>query len=599
MNGPSAAWKGLVLPVLVLLLLRPTACAWVFHPFESLPEDLKTEIAGRISCELGNSLLIVTGEHGGEDLLADELPLRHDMWLGPEFILGFEVIRCEAWLNPHGTDARHVLRYLYPRPMVLYCSEQGSPFYRPFLILPDGLPKLRFVDRCEELDLSRVKLQNDWKMVFPGGSPADATNLSARAFARKYGLEDVVRRSLFRQKEGLVFHIRDMALPPARIPPGAHEWDRERILFHAKDRDWTTRRLVSLSRREVSEIVYLSYALPGSQDGPSRYLAVLQENPDVLLPVPDGRMETELGRRVESMLGAGARSFDSLCEETKEDVVERIARILRSAWLLRSSLRPENHWESLDRGTAWTEDFWTMNADAWLRRPGGGPPESGPIRLSLSMGRNRAVPGFRYRPDQTLVDGLPKLFFVEPYRPPDMESPDEPLRDRMFWDEWFSHREGDEWFSPREVIARDGADPALVDSRGLRYFRLLDDFVFLLRDVPFPPPLRQTVPPPGKESRKKVDRVRDMQKEYWIPSLARNRARTGELIGLSRREVSELVYLACVHGGEEDGSAAYRAALRENPDVLVPLPEGRRETELGLRLEALLRERDAGLPSCP
>ena len=213
MNGPSAAWKGLVLPVLALLLLRPTACAWTFHPFESLPEDLKTEIAGRISCELGNSLLIVTGEHGGEDLLADELPLRHDMWRGPEFILGFEVIRCEAWLNPHGTDARHVLRYLYPRPMVLYCSEQGSPFYRPFLILPDGLPKLRFVDRCEELDLSRVKLQNDWKMVFPGGSPADATNLSARAFARKYGLEDVVRRSLFRQKEGLVFHIRDMALP--------------------------------------------------------------------------------------------------------------------------------------------------------------------------------------------------------------------------------------------------------------------------------------------------------------------------------------------------------------------------------------------------
>ena len=41
MNGPSAAWKGLVLPVLALLLLRPTACAWTFHPFESLPEDLK------------------------------------------------------------------------------------------------------------------------------------------------------------------------------------------------------------------------------------------------------------------------------------------------------------------------------------------------------------------------------------------------------------------------------------------------------------------------------------------------------------------------------------------------------------------------------
>ena len=149
------------------------------------------------------------------------------------------------------------------------------------------------------------------------------------------------------------------------------------------------------------------------------------------------------------------------------------------------------------------------------------------------------------------------------------------------------------------MIARDGADPALVDPKGLRYFRLLDDFVFLLRDVAFPPPLRQTTPSPEKESQKKDELIRDMQKEYWIPSLARNRARTGELIGLSRREVSELVYLACVHGGEEDGSAAYRAALRENPDVLVPLPEGRLETELGLRLEALLRERDAGLPSCP
>ena len=585
MNGPSAAWKGPILSVLVLLVLPPTVCAGRFHPFESLPEELKTEIAGRISCELGNSLLIVTGEHGGEEMLADELPLRHDRWLGPESILGFDVIRCEAWLNPHGADARHVLRYLYPRGEVRYFIESGAPSYRPFLILPDGLPKLRFVDRCEELDLSRVTLrQDDFEMVFPGGSSADATNLSARAFASKYGLEEVVGRSLFRQKAGLVFHIRDLSLPPARIPPGANEAERERILFHAKDRDWTTLQLVSLSRREVSEIVYLSYALPGSTDGPARYLAALQENPDVLLPVPDGRMETELGRRVESMLGAGARSFGSFSEETKEDVVERIARILRSAWLLRSSLRPENHWESDLRGTAWTEDFWTMNADAWLRRPGGGPPESGPIQLSPSWGRNRAVPWFRYRPDQTLVDGLPKLFFVEPYRPSDQESPDELLRNRI---------------SDRKVIARDGADPALVDPKGLRYFRLLDDFVFLLRDVAFPPPLRQTTPSPEKESQKKDELIRDMQKEYWIPSLARNRARTGELIGLSRREVSELVYLACVHGGEADGPAAYRATLRENPDVLVPLPEGRLETELGLRLEALLRERDAGLPSCP
>ena len=63
---------------------------------------------------------------------------------------------------------------------------------------------------------------------------------------------------------------------------------------------------------------------------------------------------------------------------------------------------------------------------------------------------------------------------------------------------------------------------------------------------------------------------------------------------LARRHYSE--YLAYAYGGEADGPAAYRTALRANPDILVPIPDGRMETELGRRVEAELKAPEPKVP---
>lgn len=159
---------------------------------------------------------------------------------------------------------------------------------------------------------------NLW-LDYYSGTPED--------FLKRHGLEDLFSDNVFDVDRKLSFYIEDMFYDApkedfiddvisrdrnvANMDPVEKQYadaeeryfmeDRKRVLEGYRQ---NSSRELQLTRREVSEVVYLAYAYGGEADGPAAYRAALRANPDILVPIPDGRMETELGRRVEAELKA-------------------------------------------------------------------------------------------------------------------------------------------------------------------------------------------------------------------------------------------------------------------------------------------------------
>ena len=136
--------------------------------------------------------------------------------------------------------------------------------------------------------------------------------------------------------------------------------------------------------------------------------------------------------------------------------------------------------------------------------------------------------------------------------------------------------------SPSDFLSMNGLEDLFLD----RVFQLVPKMAFLADGVSFDVDfdkdvLRGEITPERMSAywEWRAEMIRAGRQSVGVPYLLR----------LTRREVSELVYLAYAYGGEADGPAAYRAALRANPDILVPIPDGRMETELGRRVEAELK----------
>ena len=290
---------------MILFVLIPCRSPGEDISFSQRSAGLKTSIVSNIVSHLSDSLLVMVRGFEEDGWRFSKHPNR----TGP-FPFGFslraETHRVDAWLFPFrpadGNPFRCFVRCIVDGPRAL--DPSSSPQYRPFYFIEDGLPKFAFV---EPFDFDNYRrLFADYSRE--GKLGRDLATLTKEAFFEKYDMDSLSKDVFFVYREGLQFLVEDVILPD---PPfedddtrSAH-LDKETVIENRRNLRETFRNcFVSLSRREVSEVVYLAYAYGGEADGPAAYRTALRANPDILVPIPDGRMETELGRRVEAELMA-------------------------------------------------------------------------------------------------------------------------------------------------------------------------------------------------------------------------------------------------------------------------------------------------------
>jgi hypothetical protein len=280
-----------VIILIICLSIRVNAADATFG---SLDDRTQKYVSNSIAHAIRDSCIAIIHSRSDEWL-------REDMLLNnrARIVLGLQKCRLVTMLKGTSRIASYGECYLYvPRsqaagqPYVFYENEIPIP-YQPFVGIGDDITRLVLLRKqttlLKDRVLSAYKYQRRLETI-----TTDAVDLDENDFINKYGLGNVFSNHVFQVIEGCVFRA-ECYVPEL---PDTHLINLNRgNLEQSRSKVHVPGDLLSLTRREVSEIVFLAYQLEG-EGGIIRYEEALRKNVNLLLPIPDANVETHLGRMV-------------------------------------------------------------------------------------------------------------------------------------------------------------------------------------------------------------------------------------------------------------------------------------------------------------
>ena len=288
--------------VLILLcLLHSTAMA---EGFDQLDGRTQAYIIKQLSLALGDSDIAILQQRNDEWVRKDT-----SLSTGQKATLGLTLLRFIKMLKGTANVATNEIIYIYEpynkewhiRSDPRHGSPNRPPPYRPLFLAED---LMRLVLMKHQMEPIRDRFCDGWQKREPEIKPfvADALNMdNGKEFLAKYNLTTTFSNKVYRVMEGCVFRV-DYPVPDMpetelmRMNRQNAALMKARVPYLQKMTN-----LVSLTKREVSEIVLLAYLLEGEK-GRSQYAAMIKDNL-LLEPMTELVFKTGIGRKLFAILG--------------------------------------------------------------------------------------------------------------------------------------------------------------------------------------------------------------------------------------------------------------------------------------------------------
>jgi len=280
---------------LASLLLTVIALNSRADSFESRDARTQAYLIPVMAEAVGNSEIIVM--HRRRD---DQFRKVEPMPPGYKHLMGLTLFRTLAVLKGSPPHEPYSVAYFYPPPVrVPYIQESLVVWlpvpYRPS-VLEDDLVRLMFV-RPQKFPLPD-RTPDTARREEDQGFVDDCRSLPGGEFLQKYGIQDVFASQVFVVVTTCVFRVE---YPVPELPPVDMGLNRENFIrSEGRIRDLQNiSGLITLTPREVSEIVFTAYWLEGADEGAAKYATACAANPGILLPVASSAdFETEIGKRL-------------------------------------------------------------------------------------------------------------------------------------------------------------------------------------------------------------------------------------------------------------------------------------------------------------
>lgn len=239
---------------------------------------------------------------------------RSDEWLREDttlsssvrIVLGLQRHRLVTMLKGASNIPSYGTCYLYApgshapgQPHVLKELEFPPP-YEPTVGLGDDLTRLVFLRR-QTTPLKNRILRGNKNRWGREEISADAINLNEHAFVEKYNLDEVFSNRVYQVIEGCVFRVN---CPVPELPDTKMMDLNRENLERSKSKIPELQKmssLLELTRQEMSELVFLAYWIEKTTGAP-QYAAAQRRNANILLPMNEAGLETDLGKRVQKAL---------------------------------------------------------------------------------------------------------------------------------------------------------------------------------------------------------------------------------------------------------------------------------------------------------
>ena len=269
--------------------------------FEASPRKVQAYVVKQLSHVLPHyEIALAYGRN-------DELFRDNDSVLsrGQAHYLDLEDLRLLRMLRGTTSISYNELFYLYcpfspfdkSRRTLLENRVVRSPPYCPFIRSDDAV-RFIFIKRQTEPLPERLWGNNErWpelKAFEKDAKDFAGMKISAEAFMSKYGIAEIFSNQVYTIAEGCVFRV-DYPVPEMEttfiMRLNGHPVSKSTIAEIQK-----LSGLITLSAREVSEIVFIAYLQDG-EDGIARYAEIAKADP-LLVPMTKPEFQTELGKRL-------------------------------------------------------------------------------------------------------------------------------------------------------------------------------------------------------------------------------------------------------------------------------------------------------------
>ncbi len=187
--------------------------------------------------------------------------------------------------------------YITPRIRVRHPKSEKdlSPPYRPRFPGGENLTVLMFLRHVTKPLEDRILPASKQREGISG----EVSRLGVEAYMEKHELREVFSSRVFLALEGCMFRV-DHPVPELPETKAMRLNHANQVLTEARVPELQrTSGLITLSSREVSEVVFTAYWLEGADEGAAKYAAACAANPAILLPLAaPADFETEIGKRL-------------------------------------------------------------------------------------------------------------------------------------------------------------------------------------------------------------------------------------------------------------------------------------------------------------
>jgi len=277
------------------------SCCVYAETFDEAPSFCKSYVVQQLADILANSSksnsIVVVHDRIDE-------PYRNHGELKVDLMLTLDLrrVRFVEMLKGVNTYSENEVLYFYPIRYQLahtgQTRDQIAKCYEPQFI-PDDLIKVLFV--CQSTipivtrlnnDLGDARINMQIKTFIE-----DAQALGKQDFLNKYGLTTISSNKVFEIQKPAIFSVACEKLQPLSDTESMR-WSRGQLenLRRTIPASQDLSNLLHLSRREVSEIVYIAYLLDG-KDGIVKYAEAAKKS-KILEPMADAKFTTQIGQKL-------------------------------------------------------------------------------------------------------------------------------------------------------------------------------------------------------------------------------------------------------------------------------------------------------------
>ncbi len=280
---------------LAWLLLTVPALYSKADSFELRDARTQDYLLSAMAEAVGNSQIFVM--HQRRD---DQFRNVEPMPSGYKHLMGLTLFRTLAVLKGSPPHEPYSVAYFYPPPVRLPDIQLSSHVripvpYRPS-VLADDFVRLMFV-RPQKLPLPD-RAADTARREEDQGVVDDCRGMPGEEFLQKYGIQDVFASQVFVAVTTCVFRVE---YPVPELPPVDMGLNRENFI-RSESRIPDLQNisgLITLTPREVSEIVFTAYWIERAEEGVAKYAKACATNPAILLPLKaPADFETEIGKRL-------------------------------------------------------------------------------------------------------------------------------------------------------------------------------------------------------------------------------------------------------------------------------------------------------------